>query len=94
VQFSPEVKNRLVLKAQSVMRAGRLEFDASDVDLQRSFMAIKRELTGSGRGVTFAAGRSQDAGHADLAWACMLALDNEPLEAASGGVTRSILEIY
>jgi uncharacterized protein YjcR len=95
LQYSPEVKGRLVLKAQSVMRAGRLEFDAGDVDLQRSFMAIKRELTGSGRGVTFAAGRSQGAGHADLAWACMNALDNEPLESAAGGVAaRSILEIY
>ena len=64
------------------------------MDLQRSFMAIKREVTGSGRGVTYAAGRSQDAGHADLAWACMNALDIEPLEAtATGGASRSILEI-
>ena len=94
LQYTAEVKTRLVLKAQSVIRAGRLEFDAGDVDLQRSFMAIKREVTGSGRGVTYAAGRSQDAGHADLAWACMNALDIEPLEAtATGGASRSILEI-
>jgi uncharacterized protein YjcR len=94
LQYSLEVKNRLVLKAQSVMRAGRLEFDAGDIDLQRCFMAIKRELTGSGRGVTYAAGRSQDAGHADLAWALMNALDNEPLDAVHGGGARSLLEIY
>ena len=94
LQYTAELKQRLVLKAQSVIRAGRLEFDAGDVDLQTSFMAIKREMTGSGRGVTYAAGRSQDAGHADLAWACMNALDNEPLEAtATGGAPRSILEI-
>ena len=94
LQYSAELKQRLVLKAQSVIRGQRLEFDAGDVDLQQSFMAIKREVTGSGRGVTYAAGRSKDAGHADLAWACMNALDNEPLEAtATGGATRSILEI-
>lgn len=93
LRYSPELKIRLVLKAQSVMRAGRLEFDAGDVDLQRCFMAIKREMTGSGRGVTFAAGRSQDAGHADLAWALMNALDNEPLYAVHGDAPRSIMEI-
>ncbi len=94
LQYTAELKQRLVLKAQSVIRGQRLEFDAGDVDLQQSFMAIKREVTGSGRGVTYAAGRSKDAGHADLAWACMNALDNEPLEAtATGGAARSILEI-
>ena len=94
LRYSADSKARLVLKAQSVIRAGRLQFDAGDVDLQRSFMAIKREVTGSGRGVTYAAGRSNDAGHADLAWACMNALDIEPLEVtATGGAVRSILEI-
>lgn len=93
LQYNPEIKTRLVLKAQSVMRSGRLEFDAGDVDLQRSFMSIKREMTGSGRGVTYAAGRSEEAGHADLAWACMNALDNEPLEAvAVGGGQRAVME--
>jgi len=97
LQYSVDVKTRLVLKAQSVMRAGRLEFDAGDVDLQRSFMAIKREMTGSGRAVTYASGRSEETGHADLAWACMNALDNEPLEHfALGGVQqgKATLEIF
>ena len=95
LQYSVEVKTRLVLKAQSVIRAGRLEFDAGDVDLQRSFMAIKREMTASGRSVTYASGRSEETGHADLAWACMNALDHEPLEAvAMGGVSKSKLEFF
>lgn len=94
LQYSAELKVRLVLKAQSVIRAGRLEFDAGDVDLQRSFMAIKREVTASGRSVTYGAGRSSEAGHADLAWACMHALSCEPLEVgAHGGGRRSFLEI-
>lgn len=96
LQYSVDLKTRLVLKAQSVMRAGRLEFDAGDVDLQRSFMAIKREMTPSGRNVTYAGGRSEEAGHSDLAWACMNALENEPLEAAAlvGGIGGATMEFY
>lgn len=96
LQYSVEVKTRLVLKAQSLIRSGRFEFDAGDTDLQRSFMAIKREMTASGRSVTYASGRSEETGHADLAWACMNAMDNEPLEAAAvgGAVSGSKLEFY
>ncbi len=65
LQYSVDVKTRLVLKAQSVIRGARLEFDAGDLDLQRSFMAIKREMTASGRSVTYASGRSDETGHAD-----------------------------
>jgi uncharacterized protein YjcR len=79
-QYSPEVKTRLVLKALDVIRKGRLEFDAGATDLAAAFMAIKKTTTASGRQVTFEAGRAKDISHADLAWACMHALANEPLE--------------
>jgi hypothetical protein len=90
--YSVELKTRLVLKAKSVISKGRLEFDAGAVDLAQSFMAIKRVLTASGRQATYAAGRSDEVSHADLAWACMHAMDNEPLEGSSQA-TQSILEI-
>ncbi|SDZ71345.1 Uncharacterized protein YjcR [Variovorax sp. YR266] len=80
INYSLEVKTRLVLKAKSVISKGRLEFDAGWVDLAHAFLAIRKTLTASGRNVTFEAGRTEDTGHADLAWACMHALDNEPLE--------------
>lgn len=78
--YSPEVKTRLVLKAMDVIGKGRLEFDAGWTDLAASFMAIKKTTTATGRQITFAAGRSEETSHADLAWACMHALCNEPLE--------------
>ena len=55
-------------------------------------MAIKKTLTPSGRHVTYTAGRNSETGHADLAWACMHALANEPLE---GDIVanQSIVEI-
>jgi hypothetical protein len=93
LHYSPEVKGRLVLKALSVIGNGRLEFDAGWTDFAQSFMAIRKTMTASGRQVTYTAGYSQETGHADLAWACMHALGNEPLE----GVTSSntgFMEIY
>lgn len=90
--YSVEVKTRLVLKAKSVITAGRLQFDASWVEMAHAFLSIKRVLTGSGRGVTYDAGRNERTGHADLAWAVMHALDNEPLDGHASG-HRNIMEM-
>lgn len=92
-QYSVDVKTRLVLKAKDVISSGRLEYDAGWTDITQSFMAIRRAMTASGRSATYQAGRSEATGHADLAWACMHALDNEPLE----GTTQrnsNILELF
>lgn len=93
LHYSPEVKSRLVLKALSVIGNGRLEWDSGWTELPQSFMAIRKTMTASGRQVTFTAGYSQETGHADLAWACMHALGNEPLEGETA-TNQSILEIY
>jgi hypothetical protein len=93
ITYSPETKAAMVMKAQNVIEKGRLEFDAGWVDLAQSFMAIKRTMTDSGRHVKYSAGRSNEIGHADLAWACMHALINEPLEGRTAANT-SQLEIY
>ena len=89
--YSPEVKVRLVLKAKDVITKGRLEFDAGWSDLAAAFMAIKKTTTASGRQFTFEAGRSKETSHADLAWACMHALANEPLEGSTSR-NSSIME--
>lgn len=78
--YSPEVKTRLVLKTYDVIHKGRLEFDAGWTDLASSLMAIRKTTTASGRQMTYTAGRTDETGHADLAWALMHALHNEPLE--------------
>src|SRR5690606_18320396 len=80
INYDPAVKTRMVLKAKNIISKGRLEFDAGWVDVAQAFMAIRKTLTASGRQVTYDAGRTDDTGHADLAWACMHALDHEPLE--------------
>lgn len=91
--YSIDLKTHLVLKAKSVISKGRLEFDASWVELAHAFLAIKKVLTPSQRHTTFDAGRNDETGHADLAWATMHALDHEPLEGRTAGNT-TIMEIY
>lgn len=92
-QYSPEVKTQLVLKTLDVVRNTRLEYDAGWLDVTQSLMSIKKTLTASQRHFTFTAGRSDDIGHADLAWALMHALYNEPLAGKTQHNT-SVLEIY
>ena len=90
--YSPEVKTRLVLKAFDVIKNERLEYDAGWTDLTQSLLAIQKTSTASGRQTTYTAGRSRTTGHADLAWALLHALQNEPLE--GGAAARSTMEIF
>ncbi|USI74617.1 terminase large subunit domain-containing protein [Sphingomonas morindae] len=80
IEYSLEVKAAMIMKAQNVIRRGRLAFDVAMIDLISAFVSIKKALTASGRGITFKAGRAGGDGHADLAWAAMHILINEPLD--------------
>lgn len=91
--YSPEVKAFLVMKTMDVIRKDRLEFDAGATDLAHSMMSIKKTLTASQKKITYVATRSEETGHADLAWALMHALANEPLEGQNTN-NKSTLEIY
>lgn len=87
------MKTAMVLKAKDTIRRGCLEYDASATDITQSFMAIRKTMTSSGRSATYEASRSEEASHADIAWATMHALLNEPLSAGSGMQSSSILDI-
>lgn len=91
--YSVALKTEMVLKAKNVISAGRLEFDSGAIDIVNSFMAIRAELTPSQRQITYRASRAGDTGHADLAWAIMHALYNEPLDPAGAGSRRSRMRI-
>ncbi|WP_260204926.1 terminase ATPase subunit family protein [Klebsiella quasipneumoniae] len=92
IRYTPEMKTAMVLKAKDVIRRGCLEYDVSATDITTSFMVIRKTMTSSGRSATYEASRTEEASHADVAWATMHALLNEPLTAGSGQVTSSILE--
>lgn len=92
-QYSPVIKGRLVLKAYDVISKGRLEFDSGWNDMAAAFMAIRKTLTASGRAPTYEASRSEEISHADIAWATMHALQNEPLEGGSAA-SSSAMELF
>lgn len=79
--YNLDLKVKMVLKAQSVISKGRLKFNASDVELARSFLSIRKTLTNSQRNITYETGRNADTGHGDAAWSVMHVLINEPLDA-------------
>ncbi|WP_084516370.1 terminase large subunit domain-containing protein [Desulfovibrio cuneatus] len=78
VHYSVQNKARLVLKAKEVMEQNRLEWDAAETDIAHAFMTIRQVALDNG-GMTYAAGRTADTGHADAAWSIMHALAYEPL---------------
>lgn len=78
IHYSLETKNTLVLKAQDTIQGRRIEWDADWNDIASAFLTIKRGATTSGQ-ITYSASRTDATGHADIAWAVMHALANEPL---------------
>lgn len=78
IHYSLEAKNSLVLKAQDTIQGSRIEWDAGWNDIAAAFLTIKRGATASGQ-ITYSASRTDATGHADIAWAVMHALANEPL---------------
>lgn len=93
IRYTPEMKTAIALKAKDTIRRGCLEYDSGATDITQSFMAIRKTMTSSGRSATYEAWRSEEASHADIAWATMHALLNEPLSAGSGMQSASILDI-
>ena len=91
--YNPVLKQQMVIKAYDVISKGRMEFDSSWSDISQAFICIRKTLTANGRQVTYQASRSEEVSHADIAWATMHALYNEPLDHSSGGNT-STMEIY
>jgi hypothetical protein len=78
INYSNETKTGLVMKAIDVIHNGRFEYLAGNKALTQAFMMITKTTTGSGQ-ITYAAGRNNAIGHADIAWAVMHALAYEPI---------------
>ncbi|GLS13582.1 terminase large subunit domain-containing protein [Hydrogenophaga electricum] len=94
INYNPETKARLVIRAKELVRSRRLLWDAGWNDVMRAFLSIRRVQTASGNAITFEADRSETTGHADLAWAVMHALDNQPLRQIdpNGGQGAAVMQ--
>ncbi|GGZ32126.1 terminase large subunit domain-containing protein [Asticcacaulis endophyticus] len=94
VAYSSQSKGQMVLKAQNVMRNGRLEFDAGWIDLYAALASIHPQITASGRDVTYVSRRSTETGHGDIAWALLNALFCEPMDATDGVTPTATVEFF
>lgn len=93
LHYNPELKQQMVIKTKDVIKKKRLKFDAGWTDIVASFVSIHKTITDSQKTITYKASRSEETGHADLAWAMMHAIHKEPLAIAQGE-TKSELEMY
>lgn len=93
VDYSVTGKAHMVMKAQNLFRSRRIEVPIEFGDVRDSFMMIRPSLTASGKQLTYVSGRTGELGHADIAWAIMHALINEPLGADDGGTGKAIVEV-
>ncbi|MFZ2405524.1 MAG: terminase family protein [Methylobacter sp.] len=79
INYSNETKTALVMKAIDVIENGRFEYESGNKQITQAFMMITKTTTSSGGGITYAAGRNNATGHADVAWSIMHALAYEPI---------------
>ncbi|MBI9080283.1 MAG: terminase [Pseudodesulfovibrio sp.] len=78
IHYSVATKSALVQKSKAIIEDGRIEWDMGQSDIAHAFLTIRQGTTGNGM-ITYSAGRTEATGHADVAWAIMHALCNEPL---------------
>ncbi|MDX7987672.1 oxidoreductase [Xenorhabdus sp. 12] len=91
LKYSAPLKRMLVMKAQMLIRAGRLEYDAGMQQVATSFMSIKKVITQGGV-VTYAADRVRGIDHGDIAWSVMNVLHDEPIASDAGGHESFVTE--
>jgi len=94
IDYSLGLKAAMVMKAQNVFRNKRFEYDAGWHDVTSAFMAIHPALSASGKQVTYVSGRSQVHGHANIAWAVLGSLINEPMDASDVSQKQSSVEFF
>lgn len=91
LRYSAPLKRQMVLKAQMLLRTGRLEYDAGLRLIADSFMTIEKVVTTGGI-VTYKSARTRGIDHGDIAWAIMNVLLREPLGSDTGGSETRIWE--
>jgi uncharacterized protein YjcR len=80
IYYTPLIKEHMVAKMQDIVNSERFDFQDDDISIMSSFMAIGKTSTGSGK-IIINTKRSDVIGHADVAWAIMHAIYQEPTNA-------------
>jgi uncharacterized protein YjcR len=79
MDYRPEQKCLMVMKAKSVIQQKRFEYDENDKNLALSFMTVRQGVTEKTQQITYYSTRSKAVGHGDDAWGTMMAMMCEPV---------------
>lgn len=98
LNYTPELKIRMGLRAKELFQKRRLQFDSGQTIIAKSFLSIKKALTSGGGNKTLVTTRSVETGHGDIAWATMNALEKAPIvhvtDPAQQGAKRSRIRVF
>lgn len=98
LNYNPELKIRMGLRAKELFQKRRLHFDAGLLTVAKAFLSIKKALTSGGGNKTLITSRSAENGHGDMAWAIMNGLERAPIvditDQSQHGATRSRIKVF
>lgn len=98
LNYNPELKIRMGLRAKELFQKRRLHFDAGLTTVAKAFLSIKKALTSGGGNKTLITSRSAENGHGDMAWAIMNGLERAPIvditDQSQHGATRSRIKVF
>lgn len=78
IDYTLDAKSTLVLKAIAVVESQRIQWDAEHTDIPQAFLQVHQSTTRNDH-ITYVADRKSATGHADVAFAIMHGISNEPL---------------
>ena len=98
LNYNPEIKIRMGLRAKELFQKRRLQFDAGLTSVAKAFLSIKKAMTSGGGNKTLVTTRSALTGHGDMAWAIMNGLEKAPIvditDPSQQGATRSRIRVF
>lgn len=98
LNYNPELKIRMGLRAKELFQKRRLNFDAGLTTVAKAFLSIKKALTSGGGNKTLVTSRSAENGHGDIAWAIMNGLEKAPIiditDPSQQGAARSRIRVF
>ena len=98
LNYKPELKIRMGLRAKELFQKRRLNFDAGLTTVAKAFLSIKKAMTSGGGNKTLVTSRSAENGHGDLAWAIMNGLEKAPIvditDPSQQGAARSRIRVF
>ena len=98
LNYNPELKIRMGLRAKELFQKRRLHFDAGLTTVAKAFLSIKKAMTSGGGNKTLVTSRSAENGHGDIAWAIMNGLEKAPIvditDPSQQGAARSRIRVF